>query len=354
MRPAFSISRRRLLVAGTAAATLAAAGAWVGTRRTAPPGQHVLQGATMGSTYAVKIHAPGLDAGGVAEAHAAIERELGGIVARMSTFDPASELSRLNRHATQRPIAISPELAQVLVAARSVSEASLGHFDVTIAPVVDAWGFGPGGARRKPAASDLARARATVGWNALDLDAARGTLAKAHPAIAIDLSGIAQGYGADRVAQALDRLGFTDYLVDICGEMRARGLNAQGKPWRIGIERPDAPTRTAHRIVALDGQALATSGDYRIYFEQDGQRYSHEIDPRTGAPAQHALASVSVVTRDAATADAWATALFVAGPQAGYDLAVRQGLAAYFIERRAGRLAERSTPAFSALASERA
>jgi thiamine biosynthesis lipoprotein len=354
MRPPFSVSRRHFLAAGAGAATLAATGAWVGTRRAPPPGVEVLRGNTMASTYTVKLHAPGLDAGGVAEAHAAVERELAAVVSRMSSFEAGSELSRFNRHASERPVAISAELAQVLVAARSVSEASEGRFDVTIAPVVDAWGFGPRGVRARPAAHDLARARAAVSWRALELDAARGTLAKGHPMLAIDLSGIAQGHGADRVAQALERLGFTDYLVDICGEMRARGLNARHTPWRIGIERPDAPERTAHRIVALERGALATSGDYRIYFEQEGERYSHEIDPRTGAPARHALASVSVVAADAAIADAWATALFVAGPQAGHELALARGVAAYFIERRDGGLAERATPAFAALPSERA
>jgi thiamine biosynthesis lipoprotein len=354
MKSTFSASRRGLLTAGGGALALAAAGTWLGTRGARPTGLHVFQGPTMASSYTVKLNAPGLDAGGVAEAHAAVESELGHLVARMSSFEPGSELSRFNRHASERPVAVSPELAQVLTAARSVSEASDGQFDVTIAPVVDAWGFGPRGMRGRPATDDLARAREAVNWRALELDAARGTLAKGHPRLAIDLSGIAQGHGADRVAQALERLGFTDYLVDICGEMRARGLNGHRQPWRVGIERPDTPTRTAHRIVALDRGALATSGDYRIYFEQDGKRYSHEIDPRTGAPARHALASVSVVAADAASADAWATALFVAGPQAGYELAVAQGLAAYFIERRAGDLAERLTPAFAALPSERA
>jgi thiamine biosynthesis lipoprotein len=193
-----------------------------------------------------------------------------------------------------------------------------------------------------------------VGWRALDLDGAAGTVAKAHPAVAIDLSGIAQGYGADRVAEALDRLGITDYLVDICGEIRSRGLNAQGQSWRLGIERPDTPQRRAHRIVPLSGRALATSGDYRTYFEDAGQRYSHEIDPATGAPARHALASVSVVAADAASADAWSTALFVLGPQTGHALATSRGLAAYFIERQAGGLIERETPAFAALGSRRA
>jgi thiamine biosynthesis lipoprotein len=219
---------------------------------------------------------------------------------------------------------------------------------------VDAWGFGPAGARRRPAADDLARARSAVGWQALEMDPRAGTAARLHPAVSLDLSGIAQGYGADRVAAALERLGFTDYLVDICGEIRTRGLNALRRPWRLGIERPDSMPRRAQRIVPLSGQALATSGDYRIYFEQDGVRYHHEMDPGTAAPARHTLASVSVVGGDAASADAWSTALFVLGPQAGYELAAARGLAAHFIERNAGGFLERATPAFEALGSWRA
>lgn len=346
--------KRRTLLAGAGALTLAAAGGWAWQRRNLPTGLHVLQGPTMGSSWTVKLYAPGLDAGGLAEARAAIDGALGAVVARMSAFDTGSELSRFNRHATDRPFALSGDTLRVLESARSVSLASNGAFDVTVAPVVDAWGFGPHGGRAKPSAADLAVARATVGWQALDLDRTAGTVAKAHPAVAIDLSGIAQGYGADRVADALDALGIADYLVDICGEIRSRGLNVARQPWRLGIERPDAPQRQAHRIVPLSGQALATSGDYRIYFEDAGQRYSHEIDPATGAPARHALASVSVVTSDAASADAWATALFVLGPQAGHALATSRSLAAYFIERSATGLVERETPAFAALGSRRA
>ena len=353
MHPTVS-PKRRTLLAGAGALALAAAGGWAWQRRNLPAGVHVLQGPTMGSSWTVKLFAPGLDAGGLAEARAAIDGALGAVVARMSTFDPGSELSRFNRHATDRPFALSPDTLRVLESAHSVSLASKGAFDVTVAPVVDAWGFGPHGGRAKPSDADLAVARATVGWQALDLDRMAGTVAKAHPAVAIDLSGIAQGYGADRVADALDALGIADYLVDICGEIRTRGLNAARQPWRLGIERPDAPQRQAHRIVPLSGQALATSGDYRIYFEDAGQRYSHEIDPATGAPARHALASVSVVTSDATSADAWATALFVLGPRAGHALATSLGLAAYFIERAANGLVERETPAFATLGSRRA
>jgi thiamine biosynthesis lipoprotein len=354
MRPAFSASRRQLLLAGTGGLALLAAGSLVHTRNAAPRGLHVLQGATMASSWSVKLHAPRLDAGGLAEAKTAIEATLEAVVARMSTFDPQSELMRFNRGAAGRPVPVSGDLAQVLAKARAVSAASNGAFDVTIAPVVDAWGFGPAADRRRPAADDLARARSAVGWQALEIDARAGTASRLHPAVSVDLSGIAQGYGADRVAAALDRLGFTDYLVDICGEIRTRGLNAQRQPWRLGIERPDATPRRAHRVVALSGEALATSGDYRIYFEQDGVRYHHEMDPRTAAPARHALASVSVVGTDAAAADAWSTALFVAGPERGYALALANGLPACFIERAATGFVERATPAFEALGSWRA
>ena len=347
----FSHSRRRALAAGGSLALLAAAG-WASTRRP-PPDLHLLQGPTMASTWSVKLNAPGLDAGGVAEARAAIESTLGRLVARMSTFDPDSELTRLNRAPAGRALAISQDLAQVLVAARAVSAASRGAFDATIAPVVDAWGFGPGGERRRPSVEALARARSGVGWQALEVDARAATAARLHDAVAVDLSGIAQGFGADRVATALERLGFTDYLVDVCGEIRARGVNAHRQAWRLGIERPDALPRSAHRVVPLSGRALATSGDYRIYFEEDGERYHHEMDPATAAPARHALASVSVVGDDATTADAWSTALFVLGPGAGLALARERGLAAHFIERRAGGLVEHSTPAFETLGSWR-
>lgn len=350
----FSPNRRRLLAAGAASTALVAAAGWSHHRRASSREPHTLRGPTMGSTYSVKLHAPGLDAGGLAEARSAVQAVLGGIVAHMSTFDPDSELSRLNRSAPGRPVAVSAELAGVLAAARSVSEASTGAFDVTIAPVVDAWGFGPRAVRARPAAAALAHARSAVGWRALGLDLSTCTATREHPALALDLSGIAQGHGADRVAATLDRLGFADYLVDVCGEIRARGRNGRGEPWRVGIERPDAMPRRVHRVVPLSDMALATSGDYRIWFEQDGMRYHHEIDPGTAAPARHALASVSVAAPDATSADAWSTALFVLGPEAGFALARARGLAAHFIERRPGGFVDRSTPAFESLGSWRA
>jgi thiamine biosynthesis lipoprotein len=192
--------------------------------------------------------------------------------------------------------------------------------------------------------------RAGVGYREITVDRNAGTASKGHPSVAADLSGIAKGYGVDAAARALDALGHTDYLVEAGGEVRTRGSNAAGRPWQIAIERPDAVPQRAHFITPLSGQSLATSGDYRIFYEQGGRRYSHEIDPATGAPADHRLASVSVVAADCAYADALATALFVLGPERGLAVAEGRGLAAYFIVRNVdGSLGSRSSTAFAAL-----
>lgn len=346
----FSRSRRALLATAAGSAALLASGC-AERRFGLAPGLHAFQGPTMGSHYTVKLFAPGIGPGDLGAAQAAVEAALAGVVAKMSTFDPASELVRFNRHASRAPFALSADTLRVLAAAGEVSAASRGAFDITVAPVVDAWGFGPNGRRARPREEELRVARAVVGWRALAVDATAGTVAKAHPGVAMDLSGIAKGYGTDLAAGALERLGFDRYMVEVGGEIRARGTNANGTPWRVGIERPDAMPQRAHRVVPLAGQALATSGDYRIYFEDGGRRYSHEIDPARGEPAAHGLASVSVVAADCTRADAWSTALFVLGPEAGYALATARGLAAHFIERNARGFAERWTAAFDALGS---
>lgn len=313
-------------------------------------------GATMAGTYAVKLARPGRLS---AAAEAALAKEIFAAVdavdRAMSTYRHDSELSRLNRHGADRAFAASPALAEVLAKAHAVSAASNGAFDVTIGPLVNAWGFGPSGRAALPSPTDIARLRERVDWRALALDSASDTVRKARPDAYADLSGIAQGYGADRIAAVLEGHGFGDYLVEVSGEVRARGVNADGVPWRIGIERPDAPDRTTHLVLPLADRALATSGDYRNWFEHDGRRYAHEIDPATGTPARHALASVSVVHPDCALADAWATALFVLGPDQGYALAERERLAAYFIVRApGGAFVERPSAAFAALGAQRA
>ena len=348
-------ARRALLAAGAGCALLAAGH---GARRWLLGDAEALQsfhGLTMGSTWSVKLHAPRASEAALAAARAAVAAALDGVDARMSTYEPDSELSRFNRHRAASAFALSEDTLRVFATAQRVSAASGGAFDVTVAPLVDLWGFGPDKRSGVPELRARQQARAAVDWRALALDARAATLAKARPGIAADLSGIAKGYGADLAARALEALGFERYLVEVGGEIRTRGAGAGDRPWRVAIERPDAAARRAHLVVPLAGESMATSGDYRIFFEHDGRRYCHEIDPATGAPVRHRLASVSVVAGECAEADAWSTALFVLGAERGFALAAARGLAAHFIERVAGgRFAERSTAAFAALGGHRA
>jgi thiamine biosynthesis lipoprotein len=219
---------------------------------------------------------------------------------------------------------------------------------------VDAWGFGPVKQQRVPPAAELAALTSRIDWRAIAIDRGAGTLVKSREGVRADLSGIAKGYGVDLASRALEKLGAADYMVEAGGEVRVRGRNADGRPWRIGIERPDTLAQEALLVVPLEGLAMATSGDYRIYFEEGGRRYSHEIDPATRAPVTGSLASVTVVARDCAWADAMATALFVMGAERGHAYAAQAGMAACFIERGAnGKLVDRQTPAFARLGAER-
>lgn len=315
-------------------------------------------GPTMGTTYKVTV------VGALAEAEqrvieAAITEELAEVDRQMSTWRPDSELSRFNTTGAVTPFSASRGLLTVVQTALEISAASDGAFDVTIAPLIAAWGFGPDGRQANapdPTEADLAVLRARTGAAKLHVDLSSGTLRKDQADLAVELSAIAPGYAADRIAERLRAAGHARFLVDVGGEMLASGLAAHGGPWRLGIERPDTSGGVVHDLVLVQDQALATSGDYRNYYERDGLRLSHTIDPRTGRPIAHRLASVSVLHRTAALADGWATALNVLGPDAGLALAARQDMAALFLVRTAdGRFEERSTPAFAALhAGERA
>ncbi len=336
--------RRRLLLQGLGAAALTA-----GCGRL---DQSAAQfgGPAMGSTYTAKVAGRPLDARAIAAARRAVEDALAGVDERMSAYRDDSELSRFNRYRSATPFAFSGDTFAVFRLAQQVSAATGGAFDITVAPVVDAWGFGPGRGQRVVASSELVVLEQRVGWRSLTLDERHATVAKGQAGIRADLSAIAKGYAVDRAALALDAIGIDNYMVEAGGEIRTRGQNAEGRPWQIAIERPDAVPQRAHRIVPLSGLAMATSGDYRIYFERDGARYCHEIDPATGRPINHGLASVTVVAADCAYADAMATALIVLGPGRGHALAAALDVAAHFIVRqRDGGLREFATPAFTAL-----
>ncbi|MHB0776949.1 FAD:protein FMN transferase [Halomonas sp. WWR20] len=247
----------------------------------------------------------------------------------MSTYKRDSELSRFNRSAVNVPFKLSPPTADVINESIAIGEMSGGAFDVTVGAAVNLWGFGPDMRPETiPSDEEVAQALATVNFRALQLEG--NTLTKTQP-VYVDLSGIAKGYGVDRVAQRLDAEGVTSYLVEIGGEIRTRGEKPGGEAWRIAVEKPVSNERAVQRIVELSDAAVATSGDYRNYYERDGQRFSHTVDPRTGRPVTHRLASVTIIAERCSTADALATAITVLGPEAGMKLAERENIAAYFI-----------------------
>lgn len=356
------------------------------------PPEHVFRGSTMGTTFTVKVvkEASGAQ---VEEMGRKVREALDGVNDRMSTYREDSEISRLNAHGGGEPFPLSPQTREVLGRARQVSELSGGAFDVTVAPLVEAWGFGPAGQPPDPPTeTELHELLTHVGYEGLELTA-EGAV-KADPELSCDLSAIAKGFAVDQVALALESLGADRYMVEVGGEVRTAGRSKQGRPWIIGIEGPGAGPRQAageppatgeeaggektsgeeasgeeagreelnlpslaglrgqglQRLLPLSGLAMATSGDYRNFYELDGKRYSHTIDPRTGEPVDHPGASVTVVYEDCTGADAWATALLVLGPQEGLALARREGLAALFLVYGAGgEIREITTPAFDAL-----
>jgi thiamine biosynthesis lipoprotein len=318
----------------------------------------VLNGPTMGATFTVVLAGTDFDLDALGELQAAVDAELQAVDVEMSTYREDSELSRFNRSSAGQWFAVSAHLLEVIEVAKQVSEQSGGAFDVTVAPLVELWGFGPNKPRElvMPSEDKLAAVRAVVGNDKLEIDRASGQLRKTVDGLRVDLSAIAPGHAADRLAVLLDAAGWTNYMVEIGGEVRVRGSSPRGEAWKVGIERPTADatgSRAVHSVVGVRDANVATSGDYRNYWELDGVRYSHTIDPRTGRPITHALASVTVVhPESAALADAWATALNVLGPDEGLALAGRLGLPAYFLVRTADGFESRATPAFSAYVDE--
>lgn len=295
-----------------------------------PPEAHHFTGAIMGTFYNVKIAGPPTE-DQAAAAEAAVLAALERVDRKMSTYKESSELSQFNAHRGVDPFPLSAETLQVFTIAQQVSVQSGGAFDVTIGPVVNAYGFGPKEVAQPPTPETLAALREVIGYEKLAVDPDAKTLAKQHPDMYCDLSAVAKGYGVDAAAEALDALGLTDYMVELGGEVRARGRNASGRSWQLAIEKPVAGERAIEMVIPLADLAMATSGDYRNFYEQDGKRISHTIDARTATPIAHRLASVTVLHDSCAWADAYATALNVLGPEEGMQLAERQGLAVFMI-----------------------
>ena len=296
-----------------------------------------LAGPTMGTTWSVKlVPGPrGLDDEEVERLDGQIRDLLGRVEALMSTWNPDSELSRFNRFRAAEPFPVSPETFAVFRAAVDLAGATGGALDVTVLPLVHAWGFGANGRRDggPPDELTITKLLESTGVRHLELDPDGRWVRKHRPDIECDFSALAPGYAADLVAELLAARQFAGFLLDVGGELVARGRNADGGPWRVGVDRPQETRGAAAAIVPLRDLAIATSGDYRSYREVDGVRLTHIIDPRTGRPVRHALASVTVVDPSCMRADALATALMVLGPEEALSMAHRLDLAVLLLVR---------------------
>ena len=319
----------------------------LGACEPSPPDPTVrFTGSTMGTSYDLKL-VPAQGQTIPADFKNRVEELLARINRQMSTYDPNSELSRFNRNPSTNWIAVSPELHQVVAEGLRTSELTNGAFDITVGPLVNLWGFGPEPRRDQvPSDEAVARARERVGYWRLQAREQPPALKKERADLYVDLSALAKGYGVDQLAALVETTGITNYLVSIGGEIRARGHNGQGQPWTIAIEKPVPGQRAVERLVRFGDRSISTSGDYRNFFEQNGQRYSHVINPRTGRPVLQTLASVTVISDRSMIADVTATALMVAGPDVGFHLASEHHLAAFFVLVKPEGFQEHHTPEF--------
>jgi len=305
-----------------------------------------IDGFTMGSQYHITIADIPHDVD-AAIVEKVIRDQIDTLYHTVSTFLPDSELSRLNEAPSGRWIEISPRLYHLLSESIQLSQLTQGCFDITVGEMVNLWGFGPDFTDDQiPDAAAIKKALSQVGFQHIELRVDPYAVQK-HKAPHLDLSAVDQGFAADLIAGYLDSVGSHDYLIDIAGEFKANGSGLQGVGWRVGIERPlssmQAPSKSSAErstaaaiddVIVLQNAGLATSGDYRNFFEKDGSRYSHTIDPATGKPVTHDLCSVTVIHPSAATADAIATALMVMGPERGEQFARQQGISARFVVRQ--------------------
>jgi thiamine biosynthesis lipoprotein len=310
----------------------------------------------MGGTFSVKVVTPKdeLETPGLPDVDRALRSTLDRINRLMSTWDPDSELSRFNRFTSLEPFPVSAETFEVLEWSVKLNALTGGALDVTVGPLVDAWGFGPSGPRNHaPTDEEIARLREATGAGRLELNPGARTVRKTRPEVRCDLSSIVPGYAADRLWTELADRGFTDFLVDMGGELRTRGRNEHGEPWQIAIDRPEPQSQAIERVVSISNLAISTAGDYRKYREVDGQRVTHILDPRTGRPIGHRLASVTVIDELAVRADGFDTALMVLGSDEGMALSRKLNLAVLFIERTDDGFSERASPRFVELTSKR-
>jgi thiamine biosynthesis lipoprotein len=300
-------------------------------------------GPTMGSTYTVK-YVRSQQVAPAEQLRAATEQILSDLDRQLSTYRADSDIEGFNALPAGSCEAMPTAVLELVQAGAQLSQESEGALDLTIEPLLNLWGFGPHGkGERIPDAAEIASARQQVGHRYLRIE--QDQLCK-DAAVQVDFNSIAAGYAVDKVVERLQQLGVRSYLVEITGELKAEGRKPDGSAWRIAIEAPRDDQRVAQQVIELDGQSVSTSGDYRNYFERDGVRYSHTLDPQTGAPIVHRLAAVTVVDPSALRADGLSTALMVMGPERGLVFAAERKIAALFVIREGQEFVSRSTAAF--------
>jgi FAD:protein FMN transferase len=305
-----------------------------------------ISGPTQGTTYHIKVaDAPATVTS--KQLKADVEKVLAAIDRQMSTWRSDSEVSRLNRAPAGEWFAVSPATAEVVAAAQEISRKTDGALDVTVGPLVRLWHFGPDttadpSLRTKPRPivpptdEAIDNARKLIGYKKLEVRANPPALRKSVAGLEIDLSSIASGYAIDQLSKLLSERGLKNWLIEIGGEVRAAGRRADGQPWQVAIERPIPGKPQMQMAVPLQNAAIATAGDYQKFFEYEGRRYSHIIDPSAGRPIEHSLASVTVVANTCTAADGWDTPLLVLGPERGFEYAEKNGIAALFLTRDDG------------------
>lgn len=303
-------------------------------------------GPTMGSTYSVKfVSGKGVPSKDVLQHET--EAILAELDRQLSTYRSDSDIARFNALPAGRCETVPATIRELVAAGERLSNESAGALDLTVGPLLDLWGFGPHGhGERVPDAGEIAATRQRVGHQYLRVEGEQ--LCKDVP-LQVDFNSIAAGYAVDLVSARFESLGVSNYLVEITGELKAKGRKPDGAPWRIAIEAPREDERTAQKVIDLDGYAISTSGDYRNYFERDGKRYSHTIDPQTGAPINHRLAEATVADPSGLRADGLSTVLMVMGEERGLAFAEQQGIAAFLVIRQGTEFITKSSSAFDRL-----
>ena len=308
--------------------------------------QESFGGPTMGSRYSIQYVRRATVAGPV-EVRRQVEAILDEVDRQMSTYRGDSDIERFNRLPTNSCQTMPSPLLELVSVGEQLSQQSEGAYDLTVGPLMNLWGFGPQArGEQVPSAQALALARQRVGYGHLRIE---GDQLCKDAAVEVDFDSIAAGYTVDRIAAMLQAQGIDSFLVEVTGELKAVGRKLDGSAWKIALEEPRDDRQVLERVIELDGYGVSTSGDYRNYFEQDGQRYSHTFDARTGAPVRHQLASVTVIDRSTLMADGVSTLLLILGPERGLAYAEQHQVAAFFVLRSNTGFVTRTSQAFDRL-----